>query len=136
MDIGEVVQETGIPASSLRYYEELGLISSHARKGLRRQYPSAVVETLRFILLAQSAGFSLAEIKELTLPLPQGKASLKRELLQQKSQDIAIQIRRLQAIKKGLDHAAVCPASNHFECPSFLALLRKAGRQTLSINQK
>lgn len=136
MDIGEVIQETGLPASSLRYYEELGLISSHERKGLRRQYSSAVIEILKFIVLAQSAGFSLAEIKELMLPLPKGKTSLKRELLQQKSQDIEIQIRRLQAIKKGLDHAAMCPASNHFECPSFVSLLRRAGRQTKSINKK
>lgn len=125
MDIAEVVKQTGIPASRLRYYEELGLITSHSRKGLRRQYAPEVLESLGFIVLAQSAGFSLADIKNLVIPATQGKQQLKRDMLANKAAEIDRQVRQLQAIAKSLRHAAACPASSHFECPSFLKLMRK-----------
>ncbi|TOP26314.1 MerR family transcriptional regulator, partial [Vibrio parahaemolyticus] len=38
MDIAEVVKKSGLPTSTLRYYEQLGLIRSIGRNGLRRQY--------------------------------------------------------------------------------------------------
>src|SRR5919107_604575 len=38
MDIGEVAERSGVPASTLRYYEEIGLIRSVGRHGLRRQF--------------------------------------------------------------------------------------------------
>ncbi|TXI89079.1 MAG: MerR family transcriptional regulator [Burkholderiaceae bacterium] len=132
MDIAEVVRQTGVPASTLRYYEELGLIAPLARKGLRRQYADTTIEKISFILLAQSAGFKLAEIEQLLKPNTQGKSELRRELLQEKTKEIAIQIRRLKAIQKSLEHAAVCPAKNHFECPSFQKLMRLALKPSLS----
>lgn len=132
MDIAEVVRQTGVPASTLRYYEELDLITPLARKGLRRQYADSVIETISFVSLAQSAGFKLAEIKQLLTPSTHGKSELRRDLLQQKAQEITIQIRRLKAIQKSLEHAAVCPAKNHFECPSFQRLMRLALKPTVS----
>lgn len=128
MDIAEIIQRTGIPASRLRYYEEIGLISSSGRKGLRRQYTEDVIELLNFILLAQTARFSLSEIRTLLLPASQGKQKLRREMLTTKAAEIEKQIRQLQAIAKSLQHAAVCPADSHFDCPSFLKLLRHAGK--------
>ena len=48
LDIGEVSARTGLPASALRYYEEIGLISSVSRHGLRRQFaPEAVLQLLQ-----------------------------------------------------------------------------------------
>lgn len=38
LDIADVTQRAGLPASTLRYYEEKGLIVSNGRRGLRRQY--------------------------------------------------------------------------------------------------
>jgi len=46
MDIGEVAQRSGIPVSTLRLYDEKGLISSIGRRGLRRLLDSAVLERL------------------------------------------------------------------------------------------
>lgn len=62
LDIGEVVRRCGIPASTLRYYEEKGLIVSSGRHGLRRQYDADVLERLALISLGRTAGFSLDEI--------------------------------------------------------------------------
>ena len=62
LDIGEVSAMTGTRPSTLRYYEEIGLISSASRHGLRRQFSSDVVLQLKLITMAKSAGFSLDEI--------------------------------------------------------------------------
>lgn len=53
MDIAEVVKASGLSASTLRYYEQQGLITSSSRKGLRRQFSKKVVEQLAFISLVR-----------------------------------------------------------------------------------
>ncbi len=49
LDIGVLSKESGIPASTLRYYEEIGLIQSVGRHGLRRQFDQPVVTKLALI---------------------------------------------------------------------------------------
>ena len=49
LDIGEVVKRSGVPASTLRYYEQLGLLQALGRRGLRRQYDEQVLERLALI---------------------------------------------------------------------------------------
>ena len=46
LDIGEVARRSGVPASTLRYYEEKGLIASSGRHGLRRLFDAGVLERL------------------------------------------------------------------------------------------
>lgn len=65
MDIGEVRKVTGLPASTIRYYEEMGLIKSYGRNGLRRLFSANVVDQLALISLGRNAGFSLKEIQDL-----------------------------------------------------------------------
>ena len=62
LDIVAVAQQSGVPASALRYYEEKGLIASVGRRGLRRLFDAGVLERLALIALGQAAGFSLDEI--------------------------------------------------------------------------
>jgi DNA-binding transcriptional MerR regulator len=49
LDIGEVVRRTGVPASTLRFYEEKGLLAASGRHGLRRQYDEGVLDRLALI---------------------------------------------------------------------------------------
>jgi DNA-binding transcriptional MerR regulator len=65
--IQEVASELGLTTRSIRYYEELGLLSPAARSdGSYRLYDASDVERLRFIKgLRDDAGFSLAEIGQL-----------------------------------------------------------------------
>ena len=49
LDIGEVARQSGVPASTLRYYEEKGLIASSGRHGLRRLFDAGVLERLALI---------------------------------------------------------------------------------------
>lgn len=128
MDIGEVVKASGLPASTLRFYEEKGLIKSYGRNGLRRLFSANVVERLALISLGRNAGFSLEEIYEMFLP---NGLVINRELLSAKASELDRKIIELTSMRNGLRHAAVCQATNHFECPKFLRLLSIAGKNRL-----
>jgi DNA-binding transcriptional MerR regulator len=125
MDIAEVSRASRLPASTLRFYEEKGLIQSNGRNGLRRLFDANVIERLALISLGRSAGFSLDEIREMFTP--EGP-EIDRALLLAKADELDKKIKELTAMRDGLRHAAVCPAPNHFECPKFLRLLRVAGK--------
>ncbi|PXX15531.1 DNA-binding transcriptional MerR regulator [Nitrosomonas ureae] len=125
MDITEVAKVSGLPASTIRFYEEKGLIQSCGRNGLRRLFSAHVIERLALISLGRSAGFSLDEIAEMFTP--EGP-DINRALLLAKANELDRTIEMLTAMRDGLRHAAVCKAPSHFECPKFLRLLRIAGK--------
>jgi DNA-binding transcriptional MerR regulator len=124
LDIGEVAQRSGVPASTLRFYEEKGLIASNGRHGLRRQFDARVLERLALIALGRSAGFSLDEIA--LMFAPDGKPRIDRRVLSAKADELDQTIRELSAIRDGLRHAAACPAPSHMECPTFRRILKAA----------
>lgn len=128
MDIAEVARQSGLPASTLRFYEEKGLIQSVGRRGLRRLFTTDVLERLALISLARAAGFSLDEIARM-FP-PDKRPRIDRNLLAAKAQELDGTIRRLTAMRDGLRHAAVCPVPSHMECPKFRRLLRAAVTRT------
>ncbi|MBS0582501.1 MAG: helix-turn-helix domain-containing protein [Proteobacteria bacterium] len=121
MDIAEVAKRSGVPASTLRFYEEKGLIASVGRRGLRRLFDADVLERLALIALGRSAGFSLDEIGRV---FASGKRpQIDRRMLAAKAEELDGMIRRLGAMRDGLRHAAVCPAPSHMQCPTFRRLL-------------
>lgn len=129
MDIAEVAKRSGVPASTLRYYEEKGLIASIGRSGLRRRFAPAVLDQLALIALGRAAGFSLDEIGSMFAP--DRRPSISRPMLVAKADDIDARIVRLKAMSRGLRHAAACRAPSHAECPTFQRLLRAAAAGTL-----
>lgn len=129
MDIAEVAKRAGVPASTLRFYEEKGLIASTGRKGLRRLFKPGVLDQLALIALGQAAGFSLDEIAMMSGG--DGKPKIDRRMLADKADQIDRMIVKLRAMSKGLQHAAKCPASNHMECPTFRRLLQAASAGAL-----
>lgn len=129
MDIGEVVRRSGVPASTLRFYEEKGLIASTGRRGLRRTFDAGVVERLALIALGQAAGFSLQEIGSM---LGSGRRpKVDRDALAGKADEIDRKIRKLTAMRDGLRHAAVCSAPSHLECPTFRRLMGLAAARAI-----
>lgn len=122
LDITEVARQSGVPASTLRFYEAKGLLSSTGRRGLRRLFAPDVLERLALIALGRSAGFSLEDIARMFAP--DGRLRLDRKLLSARADDLDRTIRELGALRDGLRHAAVCPAPGHLECPTFRRLLR------------
>ena len=124
MDIAQVAKETGVRASTLRFYEEKGLIRSVGREGLRRRFGPEVLDQLALIALGQAAGLSLDDIGAMLLP--DGTAHIDRQRLAAKARELDETIRRLKAMRRGLAHAAVCPAPSHAACPTFQRLLSAA----------
>lgn len=129
MDIGEVAQRSGVPPSTLRFYEARGLIASVGRRGLRRVFDATVLERLALIALAQAAGFSLDDVARFVAP--GRRVRIDRGMLAAKAAELDATIRRLAAMRDGLRHAAVCPAPSHMECPTFRRLLRGAAAGAL-----
>ncbi len=113
LDIGEVVQQSGLPVSTLHLWEKRGLISPAGRDGLRRQYEPEVLERLAIVVLCQRAGFSLDEIGDLLRPeaFADGKQQLvdKLEQLQRRRAELELAI-------TGLEHALACDAPSPLEC--------------------
>nr|WP_200873949.1 helix-turn-helix domain-containing protein [Dyella japonica] len=134
MDIGQVVQQSGVPASTLRYYEEKGLITSCGRHGLRRLFDAAVLERLALIALGRAAGFSLDEIGRTFAG--DGRPRIDRRLLAAKADELDRTIRQLSSLRDGLRHAAACPAPSHMECPKFRRLLRAAAAKSAQTQVK
>lgn len=126
MDIAEVAKASGLPTSTLRYYEEKGLIHSHGRLGLRRLFSPTVLDRLALISLGRNAGFSLDEIARMFTP---SGPVIDRQLLSNKADELDRKIRELSAMRDGLRHAAECKAPDHFECPKFLRLVNLAAKK-------
>ena len=134
MDITEVARRSGLPASTLRYYEEKGLIASIARRGLHRQFDSGVLGRLALIALGRAAGFTLEEIA--LMFGPDGRPRLDRRMLAAKAEELDRSIRELSAMRDSLRHAAACPAPNHMECPTFRRLLQAAASGAIGARRK
>jgi DNA-binding transcriptional MerR regulator len=134
LDITEVAQRSGVPASTLRFYEEKGLIASIGRRGLRRLFHAGVLDRLALIALGRAAGFSLAEIA--LVFAPDGRPHIDRQMLAAKAEALDKTIRKLSAMRDGLRHAAACPAPSHMECPTFCRILRAAASGAVGARRK
>ena len=126
IDISQLAKKSGLPASTIRYYEEKNLIKSLGRNGLKRLFDTSVFEQLEFIALGQRAGFSLEEIQSMLTT--KGRFEVNRESLTVRASEIAQRVKQLIAIQRCLEHAAKCTAEKHSECPKFQKLLRIAGK--------
>lgn len=108
LDIAEVALRAGVPASTLRFYEERGLIASSGRRGLRRQYDPGVLERLALIALGRTAGFSLDEIARMFAP--DGRPRIDREMLASRAAELDRTIHELGVLR---DSCAMPPPAPH-----------------------
>jgi len=127
LDIGEVCERSGLRPSTLRYYEDIGLISSVCRNGLRRQFAPEIVMQLALISMGKSAGFNLDEISGMFGDDRQ--PDLPRETLHQKADEMDRKIVELKAMRDVVRHVADCPAPTHMDCPTFRRLVKLAARR-------
>ena len=129
LDISEVARRSGLPASTLRFYEEKKLIASVGRRGLRRLFDAGVLERLALIALGRAAGFSLDEIAGMFGP--DGRPRIDRQRLAAKANELDARIRELRVLRDSLRHGAACPAPSYLECPTFRRLLQAAASGAL-----
>ncbi len=70
LSVGEVSERSGLPVSTLHFYERKGLIASTRNGANHRVYRRDVLRRVAVIKVAQSAGVPLAEIAEALSGLP------------------------------------------------------------------
>lgn len=122
LDISEVARHSGLPASTLRFYEDKGLIASHGRRGLKRLFGPEVLERLSLIALGRLAGFSLDEIGSVLTP--GARPRIEKARLAAKADELDDLIGRLGTMRDGLRHAVDCKAEVLMDCPHFRRVLR------------
>lgn len=122
MTIGELADETDIAVSTIRYYEDRGLIPEVDRfeSSGYRAFPPETVDRIGFIKHAKSLGFNLDEIDQLLNLRGSDEASCAdtREIAEQKLREVEDKIDRLVEIREGLRALTdICPGDVSTECP-------------------
>lgn len=126
LDTSELASASGLPASTLRYYEERGLIASVGRRGLKRLFDARTLDLLDAISLARWAGFTLEDIRDWISP--DGALHVDRDRLNDRAAEVEDLATRLESLAQMLRHTAACPETDHFDCPKFRQMLRAARR--------
>lgn len=119
LSIGELSERTGVPATTLRYYDELGLVRPAARAAGRRLYAASAVRDVGLILYFREIGFSLNEIGCFT----KGERQYQRELIDRKLDELAEQQHRIEVARTALEHGRQCPASEPMKCSRFWSII-------------
>ena len=120
MNIGDAARECGLPAKTIRYYEEIGLVRSDRRDNNYRDYSETALHNLRFLKRARALGFSIEDCRQLlSLYADKHRASAKvRQLAATHIDEIDAKIAELKSMRKTLsalvhacrgDHRPGCP---------------------------
>ena len=121
MTIGEVAALSGRRPSSIRYYEQIGLLPPAARANGRRVYGPDTVRTLAVIETGQRAGLTLGEIRALLAAAPDDQAAIERlrEVAVRKLPQVKELIERTEIVRDWLEAAARCECPSLDKCPLF-----------------
>jgi MerR family transcriptional regulator, redox-sensitive transcriptional activator SoxR len=119
--IGKLAERAGKRPSSIRYYEQIGLLPPPGRVSGQRRYGRDTLRTLAVIDTGQRAGLSLDEIRVLLSASPDDEAAVERlrEVADRKLPQIAALIERSELVRAWLESAARCECPNLSECPLF-----------------
>ena len=118
LTIGQVAARAGLNTSHIRYYEDVGVLPPPERVNGQRRYGEDVLHRLSVIDVAQRAGFTLDEIRDLTRPGDAGDRL--RELADRKLPDVDALIERAQAVRRWLAIARECDCSTVDVCDLFV----------------
>lgn len=109
--VGEVATRSGFAPSALRYYERLGLISSHRTSGNQRRYDRGVLRRLAFVSAARHVGLSLDEVGEVLGRLPEDRTPTKADwtgISRRWRSRLDDEIAALEALRDKLDGCIGC----------------------------
>lgn len=105
MRIGELVRASGLAASAVRYYEQLGLLTAPRRTPSGyRSYAEDAVERLSFIRSAQAVGLTLAEVRQVLGVRDAGEAPCRvvTDLIERRHGEVRSRIAELRALERNL----------------------------------
>ncbi len=120
LTVGEIAERSGVPVSTIHFYESKGLISSTRTSGNQRRFPRAELRRVAIVKVAQRAGISLSEIREAFAGLPIGRPITARDwsrLSKRWRDDLESRIRRLEALRDQLGDCIGCGCLSIATCP-------------------
>lgn len=122
LTIGQLAAMTGVPTSTIRFWERKGLLPPARRERGQRRYSADDRSAIGMLMVCQDAGFTLAEIRQM-LRERADKPTGWREFVQAKMAHIEDRISRLDHARKLLTHAIDCPLDDITRCPLFRAAI-------------
>ncbi|MEO1460500.1 MAG: Cu(I)-responsive transcriptional regulator [Pseudomonadota bacterium] len=120
MNISQASEATGLPAKTIRYYEEIGLIRPDRRANGYRDFAETEVHKLRFLARARALGFGIDDCRSLTaLWEDRDRASADvRQIANAHLAEIEKKIKDLTAMRDTLSHLVrTCAGDNRPDCP-------------------
>lgn len=104
MFIGEASTQSGATIKAIRHYENIGLLLDIKRQGIYRVFDVDDVLTIKFIKMAQIAGFKLTELKSILNRANKTSKWLQiQDLIVNKNKDIDLQIQQLKVTQSLLN---------------------------------
>lgn len=120
MNIGQVAEQAGLPAKTIRYYEDISLISPLRDSNGYRVFRETDLHKLVFLSRARSLGFSIEECRIL-LALYEDKARASSDVKAVAEQHLAQidgKILELQAMRRTLSELVKdCAGDHRPDCP-------------------
>jgi len=118
LSIGEVADLSGVPASTLRYYEKVGLLPPAERKGGQRRYSPTILFRIRVVKAAQKAGFQVSEIMTLVEGFDSNVTPSERwrQMAESKRRELEVKQRELILMQEVLDRGLQCSCLSWEEC--------------------
>jgi MerR family redox-sensitive transcriptional activator SoxR len=131
MTIGELAAQSGVRASTLRYWERVGVLSKPMRTSGQRRYHADSVYQLAVIRLAQECGFSLDATRRLMHGFRAGVPASRRwqELARKRQAELDEQMNRLRAMRQVLDRVLQCNCVELSECGRVAASATESARE-------
>jgi MerR family redox-sensitive transcriptional activator SoxR len=124
MTIGEVARRSGLPSSTLRFYEKEKLICRPPRISGRRDYNEEVFTNLQLIRMALEAGFTIGQARTLIHGFSGTSSPSQRwrALATQKLKEVRTRMAQLQHAEKLLERATRCQCISLTDCADLLLL--------------
>jgi MerR family transcriptional regulator, redox-sensitive transcriptional activator SoxR len=122
LTIGDLASRAGVRTSTLRYYEDVGLLQPAKRESGQRRYDADAVEALTVIRFCRTLGFSLDEIKTLlAAPRTTRKRTQWRGLVDGKLAELDESIARAKTMKRLLQRSRDCDCVEVEQCAALCA---------------
>lgn len=120
ISIGELSKRSGIPVSTIHFYEEKRLISSFRNKANQRQFPRETLRIISLVKAAQGIGYSLEEIREMIDKFPKNRKLTDADWIRISKiwrKEIDSKISSLIQIRDHLNKCIGCGCLSLTECP-------------------
>ncbi|MDA5556074.1 redox-sensitive transcriptional activator SoxR [Shimia sp. MMG029] len=119
LTIGQVAERTGLAPSAIRFYEEQGIVFPHRTDTGQRRYERADIRRLSFVMISQSMGFSITDIREALATLPENRTPTKADwaaISETFRNALDARIAQMQALRDRLDGCIGCGCLSLSNC--------------------